>query len=342
VAVFTIATSALFALATTTVALAVFVVMLGTTLPAVAESVSVMLVPDGVPAFTCNTRLKVTVFTAPTPRLPLSVQVMVPVPPTGGTVPQVHPAGGVIDWKVVFGGVICVKVIPAVAATGPLFVTVCVYVMLLPAATELGEAELVTTRSACVARATTSAAVALLLAALGSVVEVPTVTVSFTAVPAAVPAVTLTTTGKLAVPGAKLGFVQLIVPALPTVGRVHDHPTGTVVSEKNVVLGGVFSVNVALVAGLGPAFVTTCAYVMLLPASTGTGLPTFVTERFAESATCTLALALLLVELGSVVGDALTESVPVMVVPEAVPAFTLTVKVKVALALAARLAMVQV
>ena len=124
--VFTIAMSALFALATTTVALAVLVVMLGTTLPAVALSVSVMLVPDGVPEMTCNTRVKFAVFAEPTPRLPLSVQVMVPVPPTTGTVPQVHPAGGVIDWKVVFGGVTCVKVIPVVAAAGPLFVTVCV------------------------------------------------------------------------------------------------------------------------------------------------------------------------------------------------------------------------
>src|SRR5277367_4459663 len=98
--VFTIATSALLALATTTVALAVLVVMLGTMLPAVALAVSVMLVPDGAPELTCNTSEKFAVFAEPTPRLPLSVQVIVPVPPTGGTVPHVHPAGGVIDWKV--------------------------------------------------------------------------------------------------------------------------------------------------------------------------------------------------------------------------------------------------
>ena len=98
--------------------------------------------------------------------------------------------------------------------------------MLLPAATELGEAEFVTTRSACVARATTSVAVALLFAAFGSVVDELIVAVSLIAVPAAVPAVTLTTTGKLAVPGAKLGFVQVIVPALPTAGVVQDHPAG--------------------------------------------------------------------------------------------------------------------
>src|SRR5882672_2900161 len=109
------ATSALFAFATTTVA--------GTMLVAVAVSVSEIFVPEGVPAFTCNTSVKFAVaFTA---RLVLSLQVMVPVPPTGGTVGQVHPAGGVIDWKFVFGGVVCVKLV-VVAAAGPLFVTFCV------------------------------------------------------------------------------------------------------------------------------------------------------------------------------------------------------------------------
>ena len=93
--------------------------------------------------------------------------------------------------------------------------TLCVYVTLLPAATELGAATFVTTRSACPAVATTSAAVALLFARLGSVVEELTVAVSLIAVPAAVPAVTLTTSVKLAAPGAKLGFVQLMAPAPP-------------------------------------------------------------------------------------------------------------------------------
>src|SRR5579862_1107091 len=117
----------------------------------------------------------------------------------------------------------------------------------------------VVTRSACVARATTSAAVALLFAVLGSELEELTVAVSFTAVPAAVPAVTFTTTGKLAVPGAKLGFVQVIVPALPAVGSVHDHPLGIGVNDTKVVLGGVVSVKLTLVAALGPGLVTTCA-----------------------------------------------------------------------------------
>jgi hypothetical protein len=49
-----------------------------------------------------------------------------------------------------------------------------------------------------------------------------------------------------------------------------------------------------------------------------------------------------LLELGSVVGVALTESVSVITVPEATVEFTFTTKVNVALALAARLAMEQV
>jgi len=97
-----------------------------------------------------------------------------------------------------------------------------------------------------------------LFAEFGSRVAEPTVTVSFTGVPAAVPAVTVNTTGKLAVPGAKLGFVQLIVPGFPTVGVVQDHPLGIGAREKKVVLGGVVSVKVALAAALGPPFVTTC------------------------------------------------------------------------------------
>ena len=128
---------------------------------------------------------------------------------------------------------------------------------MLPAATEAGEAEFVVTRSACVARATTSAAVAVLFARFGSVVEEVIVAASLIAVPAAVPAVTFTTTGKLAVPAAKLGFVHVMVPALPPAGRVQDHPPGIGVSDTNVVLGGVFSVKLALVAALGPALVTT-------------------------------------------------------------------------------------
>jgi hypothetical protein len=73
---------------------------------------------------------------------------------------------------------------------------------------------------------------------------------------------------------------------------------------------------------------------MLLPAITGTGLAEFVTERFADPATCTLAIALLLPPFGSPVLDE-TESVCVMVVPFATAVPTVTVKIKFAVVLAA-------
>jgi len=101
-AVFTIARLALFALATTTAAIAVLLVMLGTMFDAVAVVVSAMFVPDAVPAFICSTNVKLAVaLSASVP----TVQVIVPVAPRAGVV-QVQPAGVVMDWKVVLGGVL--------------------------------------------------------------------------------------------------------------------------------------------------------------------------------------------------------------------------------------------
>src|SRR5215467_14342245 len=122
-AVFTIAISAELAFATITVALALLFVRFGTMFVAFAVTVFVMFVPDAVFEFTCNTSVKLAVL--PAFRLAPSVHVIVPVPPTGGSVPQVHPAGGVMDWNVVLGGVTSVMLTP-VAAAGPRFFTVCV------------------------------------------------------------------------------------------------------------------------------------------------------------------------------------------------------------------------
>src|SRR5271168_1674355 len=68
---------------------------------------------------------------------------------------------------------------------------------------------------------------------------------------------------------------------------------------------------------------------MLLPACTGTGLAVLVIERAAESATNTFTVALLFVLVGSPVVD-VTESVWVMVVPDATFVFTFATKVKFA------------
>src|SRR5271170_7056294 len=123
--------------------------------------------------------------------------------------------------------------------------------MLLPAATGFGDAAFVVTRSACPAAATTSVAVALLFAELGSVVAELTEAVSLITVPAAVPAVTFTVYVMVAVPGAKLGSVQV------NVTSVQVHPADPV-SETAFVFAGSASVKVTLVAVLGPLLVTTC------------------------------------------------------------------------------------
>ena len=61
----------------------------------------------------------------------------------------------------------------------------------------------------------------------------------------------------LPLPGANDAFVHVIVPVPPTAGTVQPHPAASVI-DWNVVLAGVFSVKVALVALLGPLLVTTC------------------------------------------------------------------------------------
>ena len=73
---------------------------------------------------------------------------------------------------------------------------------------------------------------------------------------------------------------------------------------------------------------------MLAPARTGTGLAELVTDRSAKSATCTLTDAVLLPGFGSPVVDD-TESVCVMVVPEATFVFTFRTRVKFAVVFAA-------
>jgi len=91
--------------------------------------VSVMVVPEGVAAFTWTTRGKLNVPPDGMVCPVLSVQVNVPVPPTA--IVGVHvqaaavAAGSVNETSVVFVGIVTVKV-AFVSVAGPLFVTVCV------------------------------------------------------------------------------------------------------------------------------------------------------------------------------------------------------------------------
>src|SRR5208282_4288599 len=124
--------------------------------------------------------------------------------------------------------------------------------MLLPAATDVGKAEFVVTKSAWVPVATTSAAVAALFVVLGSLTDELTLTVSLIAVPAVAVALTFTTYVIVAgVPGASEGFVQV------SVASVQSQPAGPA-RETEVVLAGNDSLTVVPVAALGPALVTTC------------------------------------------------------------------------------------
>jgi hypothetical protein len=107
-------------------------------------------------------------------------------------------------------------------------------------------------RSAWIAVATTSLAIALLLAELGSVVEELTVAVSLIAVPEATLAFTVTTKLIVAlVLAARLEIVQVRVP------RLHVQPAGPV-KDVAVVFAGVASVKITLAPAVGPALATTC------------------------------------------------------------------------------------
>lgn len=101
-------------------------------------AVSVIVEPGA--ALTLTTR--VTTTEPPDASAP-SEQLTVPVPPTGGVLQL---PGLVSDTKVVPAGTTSVKVTPA-SASGPLFETTIVYVMLEPVTTGSGESSMVTCRS---------------------------------------------------------------------------------------------------------------------------------------------------------------------------------------------------
>ena len=158
------------------------------------------------------------------------------------------------ETNVVLAGVGSEKV-AALQLLGPEFVTVCVYVMLLPAVTGLGVPLLVTARSQ--ATVTGVATVVLLFAAVGSLLVV--VTVEFAVM---VPAVTVvgtftTTMMSAAVATARFGVVQFTFPLAPTAGSVQVQPAGAD-TDANVVLTGVASVKLKPVAAAGPLFVIAC------------------------------------------------------------------------------------
>jgi hypothetical protein len=177
------------------------------------------------------------------------VAVMLPEPPTAGVV-DVHPAGAVNETNVEPG----TRVSPTLtfcASDGPLFVAAIVYVRFVPAVTGSGESDLVTARSA--AAATVVVAVAVLLAAFGSVVADPTAAEFAIVLPFATEGLTRTTKVKVAeAPFAKEPVVAVTFPVPPTAGVVAVQPAGAL-SETNVVFAGTESLSDTLAALDGPA-----------------------------------------------------------------------------------------
>src|SRR5258708_229068 len=128
--------------------------------------------------------------------------------------------------------------------------------MFAPAATLVADGLFVIARSACPAVATVVVVTAVLFALFVSVGEL-TVTVSVIVVPAAVPALTCTASGKFVIPGGRLAIVQVRVPVAPTASELQVQPTGGT-NVRKLVFTGIASVNVTLAALLGPGFVSVC------------------------------------------------------------------------------------
>ena len=82
---------------------------------------------------------------------------------------------------------------------------------------------------------------------------------------------------------------QDTVPGSSTAGVTQLHPAGEE-SETKVVPGGSVSSSDTEAAALGPALVTVMVYVRFVPAVTGSGESTLVTESGATEATVVAAL----------------------------------------------------
>ena len=188
--------------------------------------------------------------------------------------------------------------------------------IVLFACTGTGLGLLVTERSAVLA--TSVLTVTLLLLEFGSAVVEETEAVWIRFVPEAAVEGTVTTKVKFAVEFAAIVVVSVHL----RVTNEQFQPAGPE-SDTAVVPAGSVSVRTGAAAVACPALLTDWVYVMLFPAVTGFGLPTFVTLRSAcvPEATGMFTVAELLATFVSrVVVPTLTVSA--MIVPPAVPVFT--------------------
>jgi len=269
--------------------------------------VFVMVVPDAVPAFTFTTignctdvpagKATPTVQTPPVP----GQQLMAPVPPTAGSVGQVTPAGTASDTNVVLAGTL-VENVGFDGLAGPGFEMLYVNVMLFPAVTVLGAAELVSMRSNCPAVATVTTTLELLLPGFESVVVDEVLAVFVIFVPETVAPGTVTIRVNVVVPpdGNEVSVqCTLVVGA----GQVHAVPDCA--RLEKVVPVGMGSLNCTFAAAAGPLFPTTIVYVIVLPARTGLGDAVLRTTMFAVVArpTTVRTLAVLFARFGSVMPE---------------------------------------
>lgn len=136
--------SAVPAAATSTTAVAVLFARFGSFVPDVTEAVSMICVPLGTPETTFTTTVNAVLPPEPDGTSGFE-QIMLP------TVVHVQPAAplpeATIDWNVVFAGIASLKTAFS-ASYGPLFATVCVYVIVPGERTIVGFAEFVTAKSA--------------------------------------------------------------------------------------------------------------------------------------------------------------------------------------------------
>jgi hypothetical protein len=154
---------------------------------------------------------------------------------------------------VVFAGTLLVNT-GLVGLAGPAFAIVSIKVMLFPAVTGFGDAELPSLRSNWPAVATVTIAVELLLPGFESVVVDVVLAVFEIFVPDVTPAPTVTVSVNVVVAPEGRGFMLHV-----TVGVVdgHAHAVPVCVRVRNVVLAGIGSLSATFAAAAGPLFVTT-------------------------------------------------------------------------------------
>ena len=179
-------------------------------------------------------------------------QETVPVPPTGGLLQMnAGPVGCDSETNVVFGGNVS-AIVTLFASDGPLFATVMLYVICVPAVAPEG-AVLTTETSALFVTVVT--VVGLFPDGFGSLVELETLAV-FVMVPVA-PGLMCTVIENVADPMANDAIVQVTVPVPPTGGLMHENVWPFVCdSETNVVFAGTASVSETLAALDGPLFIS--------------------------------------------------------------------------------------